>query len=58
MGEIGGGVVFEALLADVAEEFLQARDLDYAGSAEGLQRIVGEAAVAYVTSDLAFAIAS
>src|SRR3954454_22314267 len=50
---VGGDVVLEAVLADVPEEVLQARDLDYPGAAEGLERVVGEGALADVAADLA-----
>jgi len=46
-------VVLEAALANVAEQFLQVRDLDDAGSAEGVERIVGESAVADVAAHFA-----
>ena len=52
-GEAGGDVVLEAVLADVAEELLHVGDLDDAGSAEGVERVVGEGALADVAFDLA-----
>ena len=53
VGEVGGDVVLEAVLADVAEQLLQARDFDHAGAAESFERIVGERALADVAADLA-----
>ena len=44
-------MVFEAVLADVAQQFLQMRDFDYAGATEGVQRIVGEFAFAYIAAN-------
>ena len=49
-------VVFEAVLADVAEEFLHLRYAHYSCSSEGQQRIVCEFALSYVTADDSFAV--
>lgn len=44
-------MVFEALLADVAQKLLQIRDFDDASAAESFERIVGEASAADVAAD-------
>ena len=49
-GEVGGDVVLEAVLADVAQQLLHVGDLDHAGAAEGVERIVGEGALADVAA--------
>ena len=41
--KLAGDVVFEAVLADVAQQRLHAGNLDDAGAAEGAERVVGEA---------------
>jgi len=51
-GEAGGDVVLEAVLADVAEELLHVGDLDHAGAAEGVERVVGEGALADVAGEM------
>src|SRR5579871_4064824 len=43
--EIRRHVMLKSLLANVAQQFLHIRDLDHPGAAEGVQRIVGEAAM-------------
>jgi hypothetical protein len=45
-------VVLEAVLADVAEELLHVGDLDHAGAAEGVERVVGEGALADVAGEM------
>ena len=54
--QVGRDVVLEAVFADVAQQALQVGDADYAGAAEGVERIVGEFAFADVAADLAFAV--
>ena len=44
--------MLEAVLADVAQQLLQARNLHDAGAAEGLERVVGELAFADVAANL------
>src|SRR5439155_18765644 len=44
-------MMLEATLANESKEFLQARDPHHAGAAEGVQRVVGELAFAYVSVD-------
>src|SRR5438270_8950302 len=51
---VGGYVVLETVLADVAEEVLKIRDLDDSGAAEGIERVVSEFALADVAIDGAF----
>src|SRR5262245_47707347 len=53
-GHVRRDVVLEAVFADVAEEFLEVVDLDHARAAEGIQRVVGELALANVALDAAF----
>ena len=48
--------MFEAALADVAEEFLQVRNLDDAGAAKCFQRIVGKLSFADVAADFSFTV--
>src|SRR5580698_3856980 len=55
-GEIRGDVMFEAVLADVAEQFLEMRNFYYACSAEGFEGIVGELALADVAGDFSGAV--
>ena len=52
LGEVGGDVVFEAVLADVAQQALHVGDFDDAGSAEGVERVVGEGALADVAGEM------
>src|ERR1700691_5279003 len=52
-GEVGSHVMLEAVLADVAKELLHVGDFDDAGSAEGVEGIVGESALADVAGDAA-----
>ena len=52
-GEVGSNVMLEAVLADVAEELLHVGDFDDTCAAEGVERVVGEGAFAYVAGDLA-----
>lgn len=53
MGAGHGGVVLEAVAADVMHERGEAWDLHDSLGAEGVEGIVGEVAVAYVSSDAA-----
>src|ERR1019366_10306514 len=46
--QVGGYVVLEAALADVAEQLLQPGDAHHAGAAKSFERIVGELAFAHV----------
>src|SRR5271168_860861 len=55
-GEICGDVMFEAVFADVAEQFLEVRDFYYAGAAERFEGIVGEGALAYVAGNFSGAV--
>src|SRR5713101_8402981 len=48
--------MLEAALADVAQQMLHARNLDYARAAESLERIVGKHSLAHVPADSALAI--
>ena len=48
--EVGSDVVFETVLADVVEQFLHMGDFNHARAAKGIQRIVGELALAYVAA--------
>src|SRR5208282_2993771 len=50
-GKICGDVMFEAVFADVAEQFLEMRDFYYAGAAKGFEGIVGESAFTDVARD-------
>src|ERR1700761_1864648 len=50
-GEVGGDVVLESALADVAQELLHLRNFDDARATEGLERIVGEFAFADVAAN-------
>src|SRR5580704_2229269 len=52
-GEICGYVMFEAVFADVAEQFLEMRDFYYAGAAESFEGIVSELALANISGDFA-----
>jgi hypothetical protein len=56
--EVSGYVVFEAVFADVAQEFLHVGYTDYAGSSEGGQRVVGKFSFAYIAADDSFAVIS
>ena len=49
---VGGHMMFKAVLADVAQEFLQILDLKDTVSAEGLQLVVRETAFADIGFDL------
>ena len=52
-GEIGRHMMFETVFANVVEKVLQPRDLDDSGAAKGIQRIIGEAALANVATHFA-----
>src|SRR5260370_22509714 len=54
--EICGDVMFVAVFADVAEQFLHFRNFHHAGAAESFQRVVGEFSFADVAADHAFAV--
>src|SRR5688572_10465849 len=49
--EAAGNVMFESILADVAKQALQPRNLDYTCAAEGFERIGGEGALAHIAAD-------
>src|ERR1700743_2146042 len=51
-GEIRGHMVFKAVLTDISQQLLHLRNLNYAGSAKGLERIVGESTLADIAGDL------
>ena len=53
MRAVHGGVMFEAVAADVAQQRLQLRHLDHGAAAESGQRIVGEDALANVDAEAA-----
>ena len=55
--EIGGNMVLETALTDVAKKLLQSWDAHHAGPAEREKRIVGKFAFAHVTANGALAIA-
>src|ERR1700761_523286 len=46
-------VMFKALLADEAKQFLEPWNSGYPGASEGFEWIVGEFSLAYIASDLA-----
>ena len=48
LGEVDGDVVFESGLTDVGKELLEVGDVEDAVAAEGLERAVGELALAEV----------
>ena len=50
MRQVGGHVMLEAVLADVAQQFLQLRNAHHARAAERIERIVGELAFADVAA--------
>src|SRR5208282_553557 len=52
-GKIRGDVVLEALLADVAQQLLQSRNLHHTRAAKGFQWIVCKAAAAGIAADFA-----
>src|SRR5215472_8523436 len=57
IGGVGAGhddVVFEAVVADVLHEVLEARDAGDCPVAKGVEGVVGEFALAYVGADAAF----
>src|ERR1035437_8690499 len=56
--EVRRDVVLEAVFADVAKQRLHVRDLHHAGPAEGVQRVVGERALADVAANYAGEIVS
>src|SRR6185437_15590649 len=55
-GKIRGDVMFKTIFADVAQEFLHARDFDDARATEGLERIVGKRASAEIATHITCAI--
>src|SRR5437016_5891270 len=51
-GHLGSSdVVFEAVLADIAQEFLELRNLDHAVAAKGIERIGGKLPLPDITGD-------
>src|SRR5215471_9997305 len=56
MRGVHGCMVFETLLADNFQEFLEARHLDNGAAAKGIQRVVNKLAVPCVGTDHAIAI--
>src|SRR5690349_5661086 len=58
LSQVGSDMVLKSLLADVAQQLLQSRDLDDAGAAEGIKRVIGELAFSHVAADFALPIVS
>src|SRR5690242_6703876 len=52
-GEIGGSVMLESVFTDIPEKTLHVRDFDDSGAADGLERIVGESALADIAAHFA-----
>ena len=57
-GKIRGNVVLEPVLADEVQQLLHSWNLNYAGASEGIQRIIGESALANVATHLARSVIS
>src|ERR1700692_4970483 len=50
--EVGGNMVFKAVLADITQQLLHLRNLNHSCPAERMQRVVGKCTLAYIAGDL------